>query len=572
MTAGLKSTGVVKHLPLFKDVGIFWTTTWQNNCPKSAHKRGCESIRHGSFTSPRCSSYGAVKRLESVCLVGVDGSCKMTQNWHVEAESNRIESSPETTPLVVDLDGTLLRTDLLLESILRLVRQRPWLALLMPLWLLRGRAYLKRRISRLVKLDVLLLPRHETLLSWLTEEKTRGRQLVLATASDYEQALSVAEPLGLFDTVLGSDGQKNLKGRSKLETIVEVCGENFDYVGNSTADLEIWRNCRHAILVNASGRVERSAQRGGNVTRVFPPSLSGFRDALQSMRLYQWVKNLLLFVPAITSHTIFDGSVAGKATLAFFSFGFAASAAYILNDLLDLEEDRSHAIKKQRPFASGRMFVGSGIVLAVACLSASALIASWVPRAFVTGLITYLLLTTFYSLFLKRFLVIDVLVLASLYTLRVVAGSLATGIVLSLWLLSFAFFLFLSLAFVKRAADLVQHQQANRKVVPGRAYVTTDLDAVSIAGICSGFLSSLVLTLYINSESVQLLYRQPVLLWGLQPILLYYLTRLWLICRRGELTEDPIQYTASEPSTYVAAFLAIVVLLAATFDFASLKP
>jgi 4-hydroxybenzoate polyprenyltransferase len=472
----------------------------------------------------------------------------------------------------VDLDGTLLRTDLLLESALRLIKQRPWIALLMPLWLVRGRAYLKHKIFQRVQIDAASLPSHEELVAWLRDEKARGRRLILATASDCHQARSVVEPLRLFDTVLGSDGQRNLKGRKKLKTIVEVCGKEFDYVGNSSSDLAIWRGCRHAILVNPSRRVERSARRAGNVMRVFPRSLTHSNEALRSMRFYQWVKNLLLFVPAITSHTIFDASVAGNATLAFLSFGLAASAGYILNDLLDLEEDRRHPTKKQRPFASGRAFIGSGILLAIGSLAASALIAAWLPRAFVSALIAYLLLTFFYSLFLKRLLVVDVLTLALLYTLRVVAGSAATGIILSPWLLSFAFFLFLSLAFSKRAADLIQHQQDNQKAVPGRGYMTTDLDAVCVAGMCSGFLSSLVLALYINSESVQLLYRQPIFLWGLQPILLYYISRLWVICRRGELTEDPIQYTVQEPSTYGSALLAVLVLLAATFDFAIFKP
>jgi hypothetical protein len=288
----------------------------------------------------------------------------------------------------------------------------------------------------------------------LKEEKTRGRRLVLATASDYHHACVVVEPLGLFDTVLGSDGQRNLKGREKLKTIVDVCGEEFDYVGNSSSDLEIWRSCRHAILVNASKRVERSARRVGNVLRVFP-SPNGFRDVLRSLRFHQWAENLLLFVPAITSQRIFDASVAGNATLAFFSFGFAASAAYILNELLDLEEDRRHHTKKQRPFASGRTCIGSGIWLVVACLLASAAIATRVPRAFIAALITYLILTSAYSLFLKRFPAIDVVVLASLYTLRIVAGYLATGIPFSLGLLSLLFFLFLSLVCAKRAADLI---------------------------------------------------------------------------------------------------------------------
>ena len=370
--------------------------------------------------------------------------------WDAKTGMKRRDLRSESIPLVVDLDGTLLRTDLLLESALRLIKQKPWLVLWMPLWLLRGRAYLKREIFQRVQIDVSLLPSNEELLAWLRDEKSRGRRLILATASDYQQACSVAEPFGLFDTVLGSDGQRNLKGRAKLKTIVDVCGEEFDYVGNSRADLAIWRGCRRAILVNASPGVERSARRAGNVMRVFPPSLTGFQDSLRAMHLYRWVKNLLLFVPAITSHTIFDGSIFGNATLAFLSFGFAASAAYILNDLLDLEEDRRHTTKKQRPFASGRMFIGSGIVLAVTSLAASAVIASLLPRGFVTALITYFMLTCLYSLFFKRFLVVGLVTLALLYTLRVVAGSLATGLVLSLWLLSFVFFLFLSLAFAKR--------------------------------------------------------------------------------------------------------------------------
>jgi 4-hydroxybenzoate polyprenyltransferase len=495
----------------------------------------------------------------------------MIQYGHAESESKSSDSRPENVPLVVDLDGTLLRTDLSFESALRLAKQKPWLALLMPLWLLRGRAYLKRRLFHLVKMDVSLLPLREDLLAWLRGEKARGRRLVLATASDYHHACSVVEPLGLFDTVLGSDGRRNLKGRNKLKVIVETCGEKFDYVGNSSADLKIWRGCRHKVLVNAPRRVERAARDGGNVVQVFP-SLAGFRDVVRSMRCYQWVKNLLVFVPAITSHTIFERPVAGNAALAFFAFGFCASAAYIVNDLLDLEDDRRHKTKKQRPFASGRIPIGAGILLAIACLTASAVIAGLLPDAFLIALITYFALTSLYSLYLKRLLLVDVLTLALLYTLRVVAGHLATGIAFSLWLSPFAFFLFLSLAFSKRAADLIQHRQENQRVLAGRGYVTTDLEAVCIAGICSGFLSSLVLAFYINSDSVQLLYHRPALLWGLQPILLYYVTRLWVICRRGELTEDPIQYTATSPSTYGAALLAVLVLLGATFDLTSFLP
>jgi hypothetical protein len=352
-------------------------------------------------------------------------------------------SLTENVPLVVDLDGSLLRTDLLLESALRLINQRPWLVLWMPLWLLCGRAYLKRKIFQRVHLDVSILPANEDLLVWLREEKARGRRLVLATASDYDQACTVVAPLALFDTVLGSDGQTNLKGREKLKSIVDLCGERFDYVGNSRADLAIWRNCRHAIVVNAPMRIESAARRAGTVVRVFPPSLTPLRDLFGSMRLEQWYKNLLIFVPAIISQTILDGPVLTHGALAFFSFGFAASAAYILNDLLDLEADRRHIAQRQRPLASGRTFIGSGILLGLACLLASAALAIWLPTAFATALIVYLILASMYSLFLQRLFVIDILALALLYTLRLIAGHLATGVPLSVGSVSAGFFLLL---------------------------------------------------------------------------------------------------------------------------------
>ena len=490
----------------------------------------------------------------------------------VETRSPVSDCQFDKIPLVVDLDGTLLRTDLLLETALRLIKQKPWLAFLFPIWLLRGRAYLKNRIFHLVEIDVSLLPLHGELLTWLRAEKTRGRRLILATGSDYRKARSVVEPLELFDLILGSNEEQNLTAGKKFALLIKTCGEQFDYVGNSSSDLEIWRGCRHAVLVNAPARVERAARRSAHVIQVFPASFAGIKGAFHAMRCYHWVKNLLVFVPAITSHKIFDGAVAEKSALAFLSFSLCASAAYIVNDLLDLEEDRRHEVKKHRPFAAGQISIGSGLLLALACLVAGAGIAAFLPGAFLVVLAIYFVLTCLYSFFLKRLLLVDVLTLAMLYTLRIVAGSQATAIVLSLWLLSFAFFLFLSLAFLKRAGDLVQHRAHHLEVVPGRGYTTTDLDAVSIAGMCSGFLSSLVLTLYINSDSVQLLYRRPTLLWGLQPILLYYITRLWIICRRGELIDDPIEHTAKEPSTYGAALLAVLVLLAATFDFSFFMP
>jgi 4-hydroxybenzoate polyprenyltransferase len=480
-------------------------------------------------------------------------------------QNQRGARESELIPLVVDLDGALLRTDLLLESALRLVKQKPWTVLSMPLWILHGRSHLKRKICNLVQMDVTRLPMHMELLAWLKEEKSRGRQLVLATASDRDQAYSVVESLQLFDVVLGSDGKHNLKGQHKLKAIAGVFGYQFDYVGNSRADLEIWRSCRQAILVNAPDVVERSAGRGGNVSRVFPRESGRWREVLRALRSYQWVKNLLVFVPAITSHTIFHWAVAIHAMLAFLAFGFFASGVYVMNDLLDLEEDRNHSNKKERPFASGRLPIAHGIALLVVLLSLGVGTGVLAGGQFLGILIAYLALTSWYSFHLKQIPLIDVFTLTALYILRIIAGHVITGIAFSNWLLLFAFFLFLSLAFSKRAAELISLGSTHHEVLLGRGYVPRDYGVVVAAGICSAFLSTLVLALYINSHEVQKLYRSPLLLWGLIPVLLYYLTRLWLICGRGQLTDDPILYTAKTKSTYGAALVTVAILLAATY-------
>jgi 4-hydroxybenzoate polyprenyltransferase/phosphoserine phosphatase len=472
----------------------------------------------------------------------------------------------DNVPLVVDLDGTLIRTDLLLESALRLFKQKPWTALAMPFWLLRGRAYLKQRLYQLGRINLSLLPFNKDVLDWLREEKADGRRLILATASSQQQARLLVEPLKLFDDVLGSDGVENLKGEKKLAAVVSRLGKNFDYAGDSSADLVIWRECRKAVLVEPGKSLEREAQRSGNVARVFRSSSGGIQEGIQAMRLYQWVKNVLVFMPAVTSHTIFNPSVIAPLAIAFLAFGFCASGVYILNDLLDLEEDRQHAAKKDRPFASGRLSIGAGIGIALGCFVASGLVAMLAGGRLPAILAAYFVLTSLYSIALKKILLIDVLTLASLYTLRVIAGHVVTGIPFSFWLLSFAFFLFLSLAFSKRAAELIQIQESSLGSAPGRGYVTADLQAISMAGMCSGFLAALVFALYINSDAVQKLYRSPAILWGLLPVLLYYIVRVWIVCWRGELTDDPIVYTAKAPSTYGTAAVAVLILLAATFD------
>jgi 4-hydroxybenzoate polyprenyltransferase len=478
------------------------------------------------------------------------------------------EDHPHNTatdlPLVVDLDGTLLQTDLMHEATLQLIHQKPWVSLLIPFWLVRGRAYLKRRVAQAVKLDYTLLPIHRAFFSWLRGEKESGRQIVLATASDREMAKAAVAHLGVFDEVLGSDGKRNLKGRKKLKAIAQYCGPEFDYAGNSRSDQVIWEASRQAILVNTTKSVEVTARRNARVARVFAPARDKWKAAIRSLRPYQWAKNLLVFLPAFTSHGGIHWLVLAKSIEAFLAFSLCASGTYIANDLLDLEEDRLHSSKRQRPLACGECSIPVGILTAGVSVLAGLAIAASAGTGLLLVIMFYLCLTASYSLYLKRFLLVDVLVLAILYTTRVVAGHVAASIAFSVWLSSFAFFLFLSLAFAKRAAELVKLGEGSRHNIPGRGYNAEDLQVITMAGICSGFLSSLVLALYINSDAVRVLYRQPVLLWAVLPLLLYYVGQVWIICRRGQLDDDPIVYTAKTPSTYVLAAAVVMIVVAAT--------
>jgi 4-hydroxybenzoate polyprenyltransferase len=472
-----------------------------------------------------------------------------------------------SVPLVVDLDGTLLKTDLLHECTLRLIKVRPWTLLLLPFWLLRGRTYVKTRIFEEVHLDYASLPVDEGVVEWLRDEKIQGRRVVLATASGKQVAERAVAHLELFDIVLGSDSQRNLKGSEKVQAILQFCGPTFDYAGNSRADYPVWRACREAILVDASPAVESVARRSANVTRLFTSSRGGAKAIIRSLRVYQWVKNLLVYVPAFTSHTGLHGRILLQSTIAFLAFSLCASSTYVLNDLLDLEEDRRHKTKKERPFASGECPILTGVVVAFACLVAGLGLAFAMGGALPWLLLTYICLTLCYSLYVKGICLLDVLGLAILYTMRIIAGHVVTGIPFSVWLLSFAFFLFLSLAFSKRASELVRLSQNYEEAVPGRGYLIGDLQVITAAGVCSGFLSSLVLALYINSDNVTLLYRRPAFLWGILPLLLYYIGRVWIICGRGQLDDDPVLYTAKCPSTYCIATIIVIIMVAATMGF-----
>lgn len=466
-------------------------------------------------------------------------------------------------PLAVDLDGTLIHTDTLHEAALRALRERPLSLLALPLWLLQGKAAVKQQLAGLSRFDPSVLPYHQPLLDWLKTQRAAGRPLVLCTAADRSIADAVAEHLGIFDEVLASDGETNLGGRHKAAALEHRFGAGgFDYAGNAGTDLKVWRRARKAVIVNARGSVQQAARDCCDVDKTFVRSPMTLVALLQALRIHQWLKNLLLLVTPLAAHILPDAELASTLVLAFLAFSLCASAVYIGNDLLDLDSDRHHPRKRRRPFASGRVPVVLGVALAPLLLAGAFLLAIPVGSAFVGWLALYFALTCAYSLGLKRLVIIDCQVLALLYTLRIVAGAAATDIPLSFWLLALSAFLFLSLAFVKRYAELEVQAGIGRERAHGRGYLTSDAPLVQSLGVMSGFAAVVVLALYLNSEAVLLLYDSPEFLWCAVPVMLFWVSWIWMKAHRGQMHDDPLLFALRDRASLAAgaAFLALLLM------------
>lgn len=465
-------------------------------------------------------------------------------------------------PLVVDLDGTLIHTDMLHETAVRAVRNAPSVLLLLPAWLMSGKAYLKRQLASRATMDVSALPFNLSLLDALEQEKTKGRRLVLCTASDRSLADQVASYLGLFDEVMASDGVSNLAGANKARALADRFGRGgFDYAGNSSADHAVWQVAGSAWVVNASASVVERARSLGTVELELPEASGGVPAMTKALRAHQWLKNLLLFMPLLAAHRITALGDWVTMSLAFVSFCLCASSVYIANDLIDLDSDRVHPRKRLRPFASGRLSILRGVAMAPVLLLMSGAVGSLVSVGFLCWLAVYFGATCAYSMGLKRLIVIDCLTLALLYTLRIVAGAAAVGLELSFWLLAFSVFLFLSLAFVKRYAELEVQILKGKKKVHGRGYYTTDAPLVQGMGLSSGYAAAMVLALYLNSDAVTRLYRTPEVIWGAVPVLLFWINWMWVKAHRGEMHDDPLVFAVKDRASVLAGAVFGLVLL-----------
>lgn len=450
-------------------------------------------------------------------------------------------SDKNAIPLAVDLDGTLIATDLLWEGLFILLKKNPLYIFLVPFWLVAGPAQLKQAIADRIDIDPASLPYREALLQRMRAEHADGRKIVLATGTPRKFAEAIAAHLGIFDYVLATDGPHNMTSGRKRDALTAAYGDGgFDYAGNSRHDLKVFEAARDAIVVAPDRHAKR--WQAANSAEVLPAPKRTLKTFVRMLRVHQWLKNSLIAVPMVLSHEYFNTNMIWQCLLAFVSFSAVASAIYILNDFFDLALDRKHPTKCNRPFASGALSIPFGLGAMAVLLAIGIAAGLLLPIEFLGVLAGYIVVTTAYSLSFKRMLLVDVLTLAGLYTVRVLAGAAATGVEVSFWLLAFSIFFFLSLALVKRYVELRTTVIPVGERIAGRGYRIEDQEIVAQAGMASAFSSALVLALYMDSAAVRELYPHPWLVWPLAPIVLYLTMRVWILARRDEMNDDPVVF------------------------------
>ncbi|HPA19800.1 MAG TPA: UbiA family prenyltransferase [Verrucomicrobiae bacterium] len=475
------------------------------------------------------------------------------------------EQSSDAVPLCVDLDGTVLRTDLMWECITALLRRRPWCVLLLPVWWSRGRPYLKARLAREARPDLDCLPVRGRLIEWLRSQAKSGRQLLLVSGSHHWLVRRMARRFGFFSGAEGTRRGVNLSGGPKAEWLVARFGERgFDYAGDRGVDLRVWRRAREAILVDVPRRLEGAAREVALRVRVWDEAgRAGIGAWMQELRVRQWLKNLVVLAPAFTSYKFEETGVLLSCLVGAACFSLLASALYVFNDIVDLEFDRRHPDKCGRPLASGVLGMREALVAMPLLIAGAVAAAALLPAGFRWVLVAYGILSIFYTLALKRYVVVDALALTVMFLLRIVGGGWAAGIGVSNWLMGFALFLFLSLALAKRYAELRALREAQRDNAEGRGYRSADLEEVGFLGVASGLLSVFVVAIYIGSAEAAASYGNRTMLWALCLVIVFWVGRLWLINHRGELHEDPVRFVTHDPASYVSAAAAMAAIFLA---------
>jgi len=466
-------------------------------------------------------------------------------------------------PLIVDVDGTLIHGDLLYEVIALSIKQSPVQFIKHLPLLFKGKALFKEKIFQLVDLDYTCLPYNRELIEFLVNEALSGRNIILATASPTSAAREISKVHPLFTTVFGTENNINLKGKNKLDVLVNNFGSgNFDYIGNSNADRLIFSSSRYAYLVNPTKRLIKSTGKDSHIKNIWQTKRASLRDYFKEMRLYQWIKNILVFIPLLTSHSFYSLPIILTTFVAFISFGLVSSSGYLINDILDINSDRHHQRKFQRPIASGKISIPSAGLLSVLLLCSGAIIASRLNMLFLYTLLAYYITSISYSWFLKKLPLYDVFVLAGLYSVRVFAGSVIIHVTLSFWLFAFSTFIFLSLAFLKRYTEMIAITDGDDLKKLNRGYLKRDAASIQVMGIASGFLAIIVFALYINSEDVTRLYAHPSRLWLICFLFLFWISHIWLRTSREKMTDDPIVFALKDINSYLILIATLILITA----------
>jgi 4-hydroxybenzoate polyprenyltransferase/phosphoserine phosphatase len=479
--------------------------------------------------------------------------------------STVINSAPDTPskPLVVDLDGTLVRSDLLIETAFAEIARNPLSLLALCRTLIRGKAALKHRLAESAEFDPSVLPYDEAVLAQIRKAKQEGRRVYLASASNQRLVKAVADHVGLFTGWFASDETVNLARETKAERLVMEFGEQgYDYIGNDAADLPVWAKSAVAIVIRAPAGVIRRLAGPGVEVEYLTAEQPTWRTWIKLFRVHQYVKNALIFVPLVLAHQ-FSLDLITKATLAAMAFSLCASSVYVLNDLADLQADRQHPTKRLRPLASGAIPLLDGMVAVPMLFVASVVLATLVSLPFLAVLLGYFVLTTAYSFVLKRKMLIDVVVLAMLYVIRILAGAVAIDNLISEWLLAFSMFIFMSLALIKRYVELAVRIDSGLANPANRNYKLGDLEVVAALAAAAGFNAVTVFALYVSSDTVHLLYRRPQLLWLICPVLLYWISRALMMAHRRHMDDDPIIFALKDKNSIVAGVVIVLLVIAA---------
>ncbi len=478
-----------------------------------------------------------------------------------------VEKDEFLRPVCVDLDHTLIQTDSLIESIFLTIKAKPWFLLVMPFLFLLNRAKLKAKVASLSTIDPVYLPYNDAVIFYLKRMAKRGHPIYLVTGANQKIASAIGNYLQIFSGVYASSDTLNLVGKAKADLLVKQFGERgFEYIGDSKADLAVWQHARTGSLVSNSMSLLAQAKGLTEIENVFPVKSGKLKASIKELRIYQWFKNVLVFLPMLLAHRFNEGTAILNSVLAFLAFSFMASATYVINDLSDLDADRRHDDKEHRPFASGVLPLSMAAILVPVMVGTSAFFASFLNASFAAVLLAYVITTNLYTFYLKRVPMADIVILSSLYSIRLVGGGVVNDIEISPWLAAFTGFLFISLAMIKRCSELLILQGKGESKTSGRGYSVVDIPIIVSFGSASGYGAILVLALYINSEVAKAQYKSERLLWCICPLMIYWISRMWFLANRGLITHDPVKFTMTDRVSWgVFALAAIIWYVASSY-------